>query len=665
MLRPLTVALIVLLLAAPSAQAGWLDRDVAITTAPERAGDRLSYETIMTPPQLDARADAAERGTDAMASFERAERVVLVEGASRALDAYGIERATVAYRIDLASDGVVHWATRCHRLADGLATVRVDHLGAIEPEPAGEKQAPERGGMTAQPTVQFDADACMPATALAGREFVEGDTLRFEEVDAIRAWGDALGLVSEPAVATEFQGRPALSFTFRVPEGAMTYVLADGLPAYAESVMEYATEDGSGVAERTTLVGYEPGDEASVLASGEAALPARHPDAVFRAPDPLTLDDEAFALAFPYADAYAALLADPTARFPEWRDAHPDAVLVFAMYDRDARDPSAVGLSTQGTWNLGFADGTAGMMYTIVRVAGASTPLGPIATPTTSDRVTSATEYDASGHGALPAELAENAILAEVAARHGLDVTAISALTYALTDGAYLQLTMGDPSGDATHLVLDPATGGAAMGYMTSRAPGGLLGFFTGGVAREREGAFAAVDAPTAIVVGSAAATGLGLLLWLVLIPLFTRLRRDRLLDNPVRARLYERIRAEPGIHRAELVDFAGIGEGATRHHLAQLAKHRLILETAQDGFVRYFAAGEVPPLVARREALLRAGSHRAVYELYAREPTLSLRDAGARLGMSAPSVHRAKKKLEAAGLLPAAPDATGFVAEA
>jgi DNA-binding Lrp family transcriptional regulator len=46
------------------------------------------------------------------------------------------------------------------------------------------------------------------------------------------------------------------------------------------------------------------------------------------------------------------------------------------------------------------------------------------------------------------------------------------------------------------------------------------------------------------------------------------------------------------------------------------------------------------------------------VYDLYAREPTIPLREAGARLGLSAPSVHRAKKKLEKAGLLPAAREA-------
>jgi len=56
----------------------------------------------------------------------------------------------------------------------------------------------------------------------------------------------------------------------------------------------------------------------------------------------------------------------------------------------------------------------------------------------------------------------------------------------------------------------------------------------------------------------------------------------------------------------------------------------------------------------ARRLASLRPGSLREVYDLFAGQPPLTLRAAARRLGMSAPSVYRAKRRLEREGLLSA-----------
>jgi hypothetical protein len=276
---------------------------------------------------------------------------------------------------------------------------------------------------------------------------------------------------------------------------------------------------------------------------------------------------------------------------------------------------------------------------------------------------------------AFPRDLASSAALRDRAAAHGVDVGALSSVQYSLVPtpvGLFAVVTLGDtpldpPPGDVEghSASVDALSGGmleaATLQTHTEERPG-LLPSPSGGVDAQtsRASALSALvgPGPGTLAGGAAAATGLALLVLLtkfLLVPLFTRLRRDRLLENPVRARLYERVRAEPGIHRAELIDFAGIGEGATRFHLRQLVSHKLVVEIESEGYARYFAAGEVPPDAARREALLRAGSLRAVYDLYAAEPGTSLREAGRRLGLSAPSVHRSKKRLEKAGLLPVA----------
>ncbi len=125
------------------------------------------------------------------------------------------------------------------------------------------------------------------------------------------------------------------------------------------------------------------------------------------------------------------------------------------------------------------------------------------------------------------------------------------------------------------------------------------------------------------------------------------------LLENAVRARLLADVRASPGVHRAALVALAGVGQGATRHHLDRLVRAGLLMETRDHGFVRYFVAADVSPERAREEAALHAGSNRRVLDALRAEPGLTLRQIGARLGITAPSVHRSVKRLREAGLLP------------
>lgn len=147
-----------------------------------------------------------------------------------------------------------------------------------------------------------------------------------------------------------------------------------------------------------------------------------------------------------------------------------------------------------------------------------------------------------------------------------------------------------------------------------------------------------------------------------LLLPLFTRLRREDLLKNPVRARLFARIEAQPGVHLRALDAHAGVGSGAVRHHLGQLVRHGLVREARVGARLRYWPAEgapreETPPAEALRDARLRA-----VHDLLSREPGLSVRRAAERLGMSPSSLQRARVRLRHEGLLPPAepPEAGG-----
>ena len=137
-------------------------------------------------------------------------------------------------------------------------------------------------------------------------------------------------------------------------------------------------------------------------------------------------------------------------------------------------------------------------------------------------------------------------------------------------------------------------------------------------------------------------------------IGLYTRIPAAAVLRNTIRSRVYERVREEPAIHQAAIANLLGIGNGTARYHLDKLASHHLVYAMNDGHHVRFYASGSVPPTAARQIGALKTGSLRRVYNLLVAEPQLSLREAGSRLGMAAPSVWRAKKRLEREGLLPA-----------
>src|SRR5688500_18149623 len=86
----------------------------------------------------------------------------------------------------------------------------------------------------------------------------------------------------------------------------------------------------------------------------------------------------------------------------------------------------------------------------------------------------------------------------------------------------------------------------------------------------------------TATYVG-AGGVAVGALAWiwhhwrLAFLPLFTRLLRPKLLDQPVRSGIYDLVDAEPGIHHAAIAQRLGLAEGQALYHLDVLTRERLL----------------------------------------------------------------------------------------
>lgn len=676
---------ILLLLLAPTAIAGWFTPDpVEVHLPPLRDGDLLRLNTSWAWVPAEGEPQTG-----------REVQVLLLEGGASARDRFGILRDTFAMRVDHVVDGQVTFGERCHQHATGAGVVRREVLfGSHGFGTSWESPVYSVGllGMDSRqasfnttPLAYFWGNCPTAVTGVAVAR--EGDRVRLDALFPgadYSAW--AREPLSEPAERTTFHGRDALRLRYDLRalsgtmDGHLEYVLADGLPGIVAYDVEARSDAGWAHRYRSELEAYEPGQGLPLVPAADATLPSRHPAARTLALDPLAVDDDAYAPAYPYAEAMANLLADPRVSLRAFLRDNPDARLVYAWYDREARNSHAPTESTDGGWSITVGIGDEARNYYTSRARPVDAERqGLPALPKETRRVDNFDLGEFDVGWSVPAydggrQAVDSASLLALARTEGLgDVKTIwfglfpeqgRAVPYVALRDVSASAFEGEGAQQGMSINLGVETGALTSIYAAQKVvssetflPLGAAGGGTLGQADVSTLAALAGPGLGAGLAGGAAATGLALLIVLLkflLVPLFTRLKRDALLDNPVRARLYERVRGDAGIHLADLVDFAGIGYGATRHHLEHLVKARLLTELEVDGYKRYYASGEVPPALARRAAVLRSETTRRVYDLLVAEPDLSLREAGRRLDLSAPSVHRIKKRLEKEGLLPA-----------
>ncbi|OGS51231.1 MAG: hypothetical protein A3K65_01320 [Euryarchaeota archaeon RBG_16_68_12] len=130
------------------------------------------------------------------------------------------------------------------------------------------------------------------------------------------------------------------------------------------------------------------------------------------------------------------------------------------------------------------------------------------------------------------------------------------------------------------------------------------------------------VGAPPALVAGLAVATLAsaslaGILaversryaLLAMFLPLYSRLSKDKVLENYNRGRVYEYIELNPGTHFNAVLAALGMNNGALVYHLEVLQKEGLVASRQEGMYRRFYPRGtEMPPLLENgtTEAQLR-----------------------------------------------------------
>ncbi|MBW3581824.1 MAG: winged helix-turn-helix transcriptional regulator [Euryarchaeota archaeon] len=153
----------------------------------------------------------------------------------------------------------------------------------------------------------------------------------------------------------------------------------------------------------------------------------------------------------------------------------------------------------------------------------------------------------------------------------------------------------------------------------------------------------------------AAAALGLATLLHVgkgLLLPLYAKISRERVLDHGTRDEILHYVRANPGANAEEIRRRILIGRGTALHHLDTLERNRLLVSIKSGGRRCYFEPGQIDASKKATVATLRSRAAEAFYAAVQERPGLTQKEMAERLGVSHPAVWYQARKLEEAGII-------------
>ncbi|HVL47499.1 MAG TPA: helix-turn-helix domain-containing protein [Candidatus Thermoplasmatota archaeon] len=145
---------------------------------------------------------------------------------------------------------------------------------------------------------------------------------------------------------------------------------------------------------------------------------------------------------------------------------------------------------------------------------------------------------------------------------------------------------------------------------------------------------------------GGWAAAGAGL-------ALYNRLNRSATFDNETRRRIFDQVRALPGVCIADIASSVGVSHSTASYHLDKLVEFSLVTSTIDGNKVRFFVNGGAFTEEERRMlAVLDNAETRRVLDAIVKNPWCYRAELTALLGVSSPTVNWHLDRLEAAGLV-------------
>lgn len=144
---------------------------------------------------------------------------------------------------------------------------------------------------------------------------------------------------------------------------------------------------------------------------------------------------------------------------------------------------------------------------------------------------------------------------------------------------------------------------------------------------------------------------------------LFSRVRRERVLDHPLRTQVMEAIEASPGIHHNDLARVVGRGHSAVEHHVRKLVEARLVEAPMQGGYRCYFPRGRADRNTMAAAGATKARGAREFLAAVTASPGCTAKQAAAAAGIAPATAHHHLKRLQEAGLIEGRRGARGALA--
>lgn len=133
---------------------------------------------------------------------------------------------------------------------------------------------------------------------------------------------------------------------------------------------------------------------------------------------------------------------------------------------------------------------------------------------------------------------------------------------------------------------------------------------------------------------------------------LFSRVREEDLLENPLRREIHQRIESEPGIHHQALVRAMGRGHGAIEHHIRKLTAAGLVSRVQGKGYTCYFPKGRIDYRIMAATPLLKSPVARSILETVRKSPGIRSAELARALDVAPATIHYHVDRMRNAGLL-------------
>lgn len=121
----------------------------------------------------------------------------------------------------------------------------------------------------------------------------------------------------------------------------------------------------------------------------------------------------------------------------------------------------------------------------------------------------------------------------------------------------------------------------------------------------------------------------------LLLVPLYSRIRKEKTLDNYIRGQIHGYVLAKPGCHYNQIKQTLNLNNGTLAYHLRKLEREEFIKSERDGMYKRFYPIGlKIPKRTIKLSAM-----QKRILEAIAMNPGISQKEVANEVGISAPAV--------------------------